>query len=321
MSPMRHMREKNTHILSTFPKAMLARIVDEVPGTTVTPIAADSPLPDGTSGEVLLIPPWDPGNLDQLLGCGVRWLHTIGTGVDRLPLAKLENISLTCSRGASAVPISEWILAAMLAWEKQLPQTWLGAAPEKTEYPRLGTLHGRTLGLLGLGAIGEATARHALGFGMRVVALRRTDKPSRISGVEIVHELGDLLAVANHIVLALPLTPASRHIINTDSLAAIPADAGVHLINISRGGLVDQEALRPALEDGRVACATLDVTDPEPPPAGHWLYAHPCVRVSAHVSWSAPNSFEFLLDTFIANLKRYQMGERLEGLVNLKEGY
>lgn len=312
---------RNVHVLATFPEAMLARVVDEVPGATVAQVSGDAPPPAGTRGEVLLIPPWDPGNLKQLLACGVRWLHTIGTGVDRLPLDQLGAISLTCSRGASAVPISEWILAAMLAHEKQMPQSWLATAPPKPEYPRLGTLHGRTLGLIGLGSIGEATARHAHSFGMRVVALRRTGKPSGVAGVEVVREIAELLAAADHIVLALPLTPASRHIINADSLAAIPAGAGVHLINISRGALVDQEALRPALEDGRIACATLDVTEPEPPPAGHWLYAHDRVRVSAHVSWSAPNAFELLLDTFIANLKRYQAGATLEGVVNIKEGY
>lgn len=309
------------HVLATFPAAMLARVSEEIPDTTIEQVPYDGAPPQGTRGDVLLIPPWDPGNLDQLLSCGVRWLHTIGTGVDRLPLEKLQDITLTCSRGASAVPISEWILAAMLAFEKKLVEMWLAEPPQDEGLPVLGGLSGKTLGLVGLGAIGATTAAHALRFGMEVVAHRRTGRPSAVDGVEVVSELEDVLARADHVVLALPLTPASRHVINEASLAAIPEGAGIHLVNIARGGLVDQEALRPALDDGRIACATLDVTDPEPPPAGHWLYTHPKVRVSAHVSWSAPDAFELLIDTFIENLRRHRDGRELNGIVDLKEGY
>jgi phosphoglycerate dehydrogenase-like enzyme len=123
------------------------------------------------------------------------------------------------------------------------------------------------------------------------------------------------------VVLAAPLTDRTRHLIDAQALAAIPPGAGVHLVNVARGGLVDQEALRPALDDGRVARATLDVTDPEPLPAGHWLYHHPRARISAHVSWSAPGAFELLLDTFVDNLRRFHAGEPLEGRVDLEAGY
>jgi phosphoglycerate dehydrogenase-like enzyme len=96
---------------------------------------------------------------------------------------------------------------------------------------------------------------------------------------------------------------------------------GAHLVNVSRGSLVDQDALRTALDDGRIARASLDTVDPEPLPAGHWLYEHPQVLLSPHLSWSMPGAFDLLLDTFIANLRHLQRGEALEGLVDFASGY
>ena len=96
---------------------------------------------------------------------------------------------------------------------------------------------------------------------------------------------------------------------------------GVHLVNIARGSLVDQDALRTALDDGRVALATLDTVDPEPLPDGHWMYEHPRVRLSAHVSWSSPRAFERIVASFTDNVRRYAVGEPLEGIVDPDEGY
>jgi phosphoglycerate dehydrogenase-like enzyme len=96
---------------------------------------------------------------------------------------------------------------------------------------------------------------------------------------------------------------------------------GVHLVNIARGALVDQDALRDALDDGRVAMATLDTVEPEPLPEGHWLYAHPKVRLSAHVSWASPAGIDRTLEIFIENLRRYANKEPLLHHVDADEGY
>src|SRR5262249_40179871 len=178
----------------------------------------------------------------DVLARGVRWVHILGTGVDGFPLALLADQTLTCSRGGSAVPIAEWVLAVMLAFEKRLPEAWVRAAPaDWWRSVRLGTLHGRTLGLVGLGAIGTAVAERALPFGMRVRACRRTTAPPSVDGIEIVGSLVDLVATADHLVLAAPATTATRHLIGRDMLAAVRP--GVHLVNIARGALVDQDAL------------------------------------------------------------------------------
>ncbi len=96
---------------------------------------------------------------------------------------------------------------------------------------------------------------------------------------------------------------------------------GAHLVNIARGAIVDQDALRRALDTGRVAMASLDAVEPEPLPAGHWMYRHPRVRLSPHISWNMPGAAEILVDAFIDNVRRWRRGEPLDGVVDRAAGY
>ncbi|NQZ96625.1 MAG: hypothetical protein HRU01_08955 [Myxococcales bacterium] len=306
-------------ILTHVTPALLARVAREFPDVELVEVPQKGELPDELRGEVLLTQPWGTPNLEQIMARGVRWVHTFGTGVNGFPFELLGDAVLTCARGASAIPISEWVLATMLAFEKQLPQRWLEAPPERWNMAELGGLHGKTLGLIGLGGIGEAVARLALAFDMRVRAFRRTGRPGTSPEVEIVKTLDDLLASADHLVVAASATPATRHLLGADAFARVRP--GVHLVNIARGALVDQEALRRALDDGRVALASLDCVEPEPLPDGHWLYSHPQVRLSPHISWAMPDALAWLANTFVDNLVRYRAGETLEGVVDPKEGY
>ena len=260
---------------------------------------------------------WGPHSLDYAQR--VDWVHVAGTGIDSFPRELFDGRTVTCARGASAIPIAEFVLAAMLAFEKHLPETWLHEPPAHWNFASLGWLNTRTLGLIGLGGIGLATAERALPFGMKVRALRRRSEPSPIEGVEVVGSLEELLPESDHLVLAAPATPRTRHIVNAESLELVKP--GVHLVNIARGALVDQDALRVALDDGRVAMATLDTVDPEPLPEGHWLYSHPKVRLSAHVSWASPAGMARTLEIFVDNLRRYAAGEQVIHVVDADEGY
>jgi phosphoglycerate dehydrogenase-like enzyme len=286
----------------------------------VVPIAADAAVPADVRGEVLLTYPWNNPHLAELLTRGVRWIHLVGTGVDAFPLHLLSDQQLTCSRGASGLPIAEWVLAVMLAFEKDLPEAWIHTPPAKgwSRGGRGGTLHGRTLGLVGFGGIGREVAARALPFGMRVLAHRRSGAAAGMDGVEIV-ALAELVAAADHIVIAAPATAATHHLFDAALLARCRPTA--HLINVARGALVDQTALRAALDDGRLAMASLDAVDPEPLPDGHWLYTHPRVRLSPHLSWQMPGAAQRLLDCFIDNVRRYRAGEPLSGVVDRAAGY
>jgi phosphoglycerate dehydrogenase-like enzyme len=154
---------------------------------------------------------------------------------------------------------------------------------------------------------------------MRVLAHRRTDAPSPLDGVEMSTSLEAVLAASDHLVLAVPLTPRTEHLLDTDAFARVKP--GIHLVNIARGRLVDQDALRVALDDERVAMATLDTVDPEPLPAGHWLYSHPKVRVSAHISWASHLGMGSTVELFVENLRRRVAGELLQDVVDAEQGY
>ena len=295
------------------------RIVGAVPGTRVVDVPADGLVPDDVGGEVLLTLPWGTPNLGDVVARGVHWVHSLSTGIDRFPLEALpDDVTLTCSRGASAVPIAEFVLAAMLTFEKQLPDVWVHEPPEHWAMAKLGGLEGRTLGLIGAGGIATEVARRALAFGMRVCFVRRTDAPAPLAGMQRCG-LSEVLAAADHLVVAAPSTAATRHLLDPGALAGVKP--GVHVVNVSRGRLIDQAALLEALDDGRVARATLDVADPEPLPRGHPLYGHPRVRLSPHVSWSAPGALGRLLDRFLDNLRSYIAGEPLAGVVDRVAGY
>ncbi len=306
-------------ILSHVMPGVLARVRAEFPDAEVIQVPEKGEVPAGIEGEILITQAWGSPNLGEVMKRGVRWIHTFGTGVNAFPFAEVGDATLTCARGASAIPISEWVLAVMLAFEKNIPNSWIDAPPKRWNWAELGGLHGRTLGLVGLGGIGEAVAKRALAFDMRVRAYRRTGKPSEQDGVEIVKDLDDLLASADHLVIAASATPATHHLIGRDVFAKVKL--GVHLVNIARGALVDQDALKEALDDGRVACASLDCVDPEPLPDGHWIYTHPKVRLSPHTSWAMPDAIDWLTDTFLDNLRRYRAGETLEGVVDVDQGY
>jgi phosphoglycerate dehydrogenase-like enzyme len=297
-----------------FGEALVGALTSMVPGESFSTVLDAQP-----PAEALLTSAPRAEMLDRAVAMGVRWVHVLATGVDRIPLERLRQCVVTCSRGASAVPIAEFVLATMLAFEKQLPQSWLQEPPEQWNIAALGGLKGRTLGLVGLGAIGQEVATRALAFDMQVVAVRRHRGPSPLDGVTMLDSLPELLATSDHVVLAAPATPETRHLFGASEFAAMKPAA--HFVNVSRGSLVDQDALIAALDAGQLALASLDTVEPEPLPAGHALYAHPKVRLSAHISWSSPHSMSRTLELFIENLRRFRNGEPLEGIVDLDAGY
>ncbi|MFZ4585883.1 MAG: NAD(P)-dependent oxidoreductase [Acidimicrobiia bacterium] len=296
-----------------------ARIAAVSPAVEVVELPWDAAIPD-VDAEVLFGGFGGNGGAQAALdrGC-VRWLHMESTGVDKVPDAWFDlGITVTCARGVHAVPIAEFAVACILEHEKRMPEIWVHEPHDPMAFT-LGQLSGCTVGIVGFGGIGAACAQRLLPFGVRVKALRRTGVESPVHGVEMVTSLDAVLADADHVVLAAPLTDATRRMIDDATFAAMKP--GVHLVNVARGELVDHDALRRALDANVVARASLDVTDPEPPPEGHWLYSHPKVFVSPHVSWSSPEGFGPIIDGFCAELARYLRGEPLLGVVDPIERY
>ncbi|MCU1375939.1 MAG: hypothetical protein JWO68_3225 [Actinomycetia bacterium] len=251
----------------------------------------------------------------------VKWVHVLGAGIDAFPLDELGDRVLTCSKGATSVPIAEYVLAVMLAYEKRLPEEWLTGPPAEWNVPQggpLGGLAGATLGLVGVGTIGTEVAKRALAFDMEVVGHRRSSSPMPLPEIRSA-SLEDTLAEADHLVITAPATPETYHLIGEAALKLVKP--GVHLVNIARGPLVDSEALLAALDDGRVARASLDVAEGEPLPAGDPLYSHPGVRLTPHLSNSSSRTANRTVQMFTENLARYRAGQALEGLVDPSVGY
>lgn len=331
---------------SDMTRMLESRFADRI---DVIELSPNGPLADELEGEVLLAPGRAAGQPDALwlLGVaarGVRWVHIAGANVGDLPDELFaEGRTVTCSRGAMASPISEFVLSSMLAFEKRFPHSWLDRPPPegwgfrgeleptgveseprmepppRWGYADLGTLAGKVLGIFGFGSIGRATAEKALPFGVTVVAVRRRKAPSGMDGVEIVEDLVEMIEVADHIVLAAPGTPSTHRIFDDQVFARVRP--GAHLVNVARGSLIDQEALIRALDDGRLAFASLDVTDPEPLPDGHPLYAHARVHLTPHISWCSPVKQQRTGEIILANVDSYLKDEPLHGYVDPNERY
>lgn len=295
--------------------ALVAGLARMLPDVTVV----EAGSVEAEEAEVLATLADEAPVIASVLTPGIRWVHVLGTGVDGFPLEVVGERVVTCSRGASATAIAEFVLAAMLTFEKRLPQVWITEPPAQWNVAELGSLAGRRLGLVGIGAIGTEVARRALAFDMSVAAIRRRPEPVPIAGVDTAPDLPALLSDADHVVVAAPATASTRRLFDAAAFAAMRP--GAHFVNVARGSLVDQEALVDALDHGTLAAATLDVVDPEPLPAGHPLYTHPRVRLSPHISWSSPRTVLRTFELFVENLGRFRSGAPLASTVDREEGY
>jgi phosphoglycerate dehydrogenase-like enzyme len=146
---------------------------------------------------------------------------------------------------------------------------------------------------------------------MRIIATRASAAPSPDPNVTLV-PLGELVARADHLVIAAPIGPDTRGLLGSALLATMKPEA--HIINVARGPIIDSDALRAQFDAGRL-WASLDVTDPEPLPAGHWLIGHPRARVTPHLSWSSTETTRRVFERLAENIRRLQAGEPLLGAV------
>jgi phosphoglycerate dehydrogenase-like enzyme len=257
----------------------------------------------------------------------LRWYQQWGAGADwllRHPQAVEQAFVLTSASGVHAVPISEQIIGALLMFARGMHRAvraqtrrewWRPQAAELFELP------GKTMLIIGVGAIGARTAELAGALGMRVEGLRRNpDRPApgvtALYGPDRLHER---LGQADVVVLTVPLSAETRGMIGPAELRAMRP--GAYLINIGRGGTVDEPALVEALSEGRLAGAALDVFAEEPLPAESPLWSLEQVILTAHYAGATPHYDERALAIFLDNLGRFQAGEPLRNLVDKARGY
>jgi phosphoglycerate dehydrogenase-like enzyme len=255
----------------------------------------------------------------------LRWVHTRAAGVDRgqlQPLARFQEraITVTNGSGVSSIPIAEYVALALLLAAKGMPQllaqqherVWKKPAASKE-------LAGTTAMLLGFGDVGRAVAARIAPFGVDILAVRRSPSPE--AGIEVIGPSAwrARLATVDWLIVTTPLTDDTRHLVGAAELAAMRDDAW--LVNVSRGEVVDQDAVAAALQAGAIGGAVLDVTEPEPLPADDELWGLPNAIVTPHCSWVSPEFLPRATELFLDNLRRWCAGASLRNVVDLEAGY
>jgi phosphoglycerate dehydrogenase-like enzyme len=274
----------------------------------------------------------------------VRWLQAVSAGVESwlYPEVRGSDIVLTNSSGIHGTPIAELIISMALCFATGLAHMIAAQRLPDHGHPPEGNavhppredvrsavrrqkfeLEGQTMGIVGLGSIGDATARKAHGLGMRVLATRRHpgERPpyvERLLGADR-DGLSVILRESDHVALCLPLTPETDSLIGEAELRQMKSTA--YIYNVGRGASINQQALDRALLDGVIAGAGLDVSVPDPPDDDSPLWFLPNVILSQHTSGYSPTNDRHLTDLFIDNLRRYLAGTSLINQVNKSLGY
>lgn len=250
----------------------------------------------------------------------LRWIHTSSIGVDALLTDAIieSGLVVSTSRNVCERPIAEWILAVLLLFAKDLPRTLENQRAAEWVHRETESLLGRRVLLLGPGPVGRETARLLRAAGMVVdVVGRRGRLDPELGTVLSIDDLDQLLPEADDVVLALPLTEATRGIIDARRLALMRP--GARLVNVGRGALVVEQALLAAARDGHLGAAALDVFEQEPLPSGHPFWAMDNVLVSPHMSGDLVGWRDRVVDRFAANLRRWVAGDPLVDVVDLRD--
>jgi phosphoglycerate dehydrogenase-like enzyme len=253
----------------------------------------------------------------------LKLLQILGAGVDYLlPLDWLPpGVRMLTNSGAHVPKAAQSGLMTLLMLNARLPE--LAWSQRRKNWNRVftTTLDGKTLLIVGVGAIGTGIARHAKDFGMRVLGIRRSGAPQ--PHVDEMHPPGALHALlpqADFVVLNTALTPETRFLMGKKEFALMRR--GAALVNMSRGGLVDPAALDAALRSGQLSGALIDVTWPEPPPEDWPYWDTPNLIITPHVLSDDIEAYvPRTLDLFFGNLRRHFAGEPLTNLVDLERNY
>jgi phosphoglycerate dehydrogenase-like enzyme len=255
----------------------------------------------------------------------VEWLHCLSAGLDAVLTPEMAQIPvpLTNSRGVYARSLSEFALAGMLYFAKNLNRMRQAQHAQKWEQFEIEELHGSVLGVVGYGEIGRRTAERAKPFGMQVHILRR--RPELAAGDPLVDrvyradELDSLLAAADYLLVSAPLTGETRGMLGAPQLARMKPSAV--LINLGRGPVVVETALVDAIRQEKIRGAVLDVFDQEPLPGGHPFYSLDNVLLSPHCADHTPRWMEEAVELFLENLELFRAGKPLKNITDKGSGY
>ncbi|MBI2760755.1 MAG: D-2-hydroxyacid dehydrogenase [Chloroflexi bacterium] len=247
----------------------------------------------------------------------IDWFHTSSAGVDHPSFGRLieRGVAVTNAAGVNGGVIAQHVLALMLGHARRLDRYRVFQNEVRWERLECEELAGATVLIAGLGGIGSAVARLCKAFEMQVIGVRRSaDVPvPNVDRLASPQQFRDALPEADFVVLACPLTEATRGMIDDGALAVMKPSA--YLVNVARGPVVDAAALDGALREGRIGGAALDVFDREPLPTESPLWTCPNLTITPHSAGSSPANPERNARFFIENLGRYVRGEPLVNVV------
>jgi phosphoglycerate dehydrogenase-like enzyme len=271
----------------------------------------------------------EPAELDRAraLPAGIEWVQLFSAGVEEwfgTPVFDSHrDVVFTSAAGAFAHSVAEHTLMLLLAGVRQLPAHLAARGWRHKELaPRMGTLRGATVAVVGAGGIGRELIGMLAPLGARVIAVNRSGAPIDLPGVvETVsaHRLSEIWSRVDHVVVAAPATPETRRLVGRAELARLKPTSWV--INIARGSLVDTDALVEALRAGTIAGAGLDVTDPEPLPDGHPLWDLPNAMVTPHDSNPHQLRSIAFAEHVTENVSRFIQGRELLARIDVAAGY
>lgn len=307
--------------------ALLGPAREAAPQAELRPYGENEATPDGLA-EAVAVLRWVAGKEFARMvhqGPQVRWLHTASAGVDHVLTPDVRakaGLTVTDSGPAFEIAISEFVLAWMLLVARGLPALRANQQEHLWKSVPQFELHGKTVGIIGLGPIGRGTAYRAKAFGMKTLGLRRS--LASVNGVDETligrDGLTRLLTESDFVVVAAALTGETQALIGAEQLASMKQTAW--LINIARGGLIDEPALIAALKTDQIAGACLDVFAQEPLPVPNPLWDMPNVHIAPHNSagWD-PSLRDRQKAIFLDNLGRFARGEPLMNAVDMTRGY
>jgi phosphoglycerate dehydrogenase-like enzyme len=308
--------------------SMKDEILAAAPGARLIPVSADGHADEPLDDVEVLLRGWSLGGdpLDRLVGRApkLRWIHSVSVGVESVltPCVLVRGLTVSNGRNVFDKPIAEYVMTMMLSVSRCLPQL-LELQRERTWQPlEAQEMSGVTIGLVGLGGIGREVVRLIRPFGSRIVAIRRQTGAEPVEGVEVLgglEALPKLMGVSDFVVLCLPLTTDTERLINDDTLDAAKPESWI--INVARGGLIDEVALLRALRAGVLGGAVLDTFREEPLPETSPFYRLSNCIVTPHTSWSSAAVLHRTFEVFCDNLRRYRAGEPLLHVVDPKQGY
>jgi phosphoglycerate dehydrogenase-like enzyme len=262
---------------------------------------------------------------DQIARSGsvLKLVQVAAAGIEHLlPLDWLpRSIALATASGVHAPKIQEWATMVFLMLHARMPHFVTAQRAHRWSKAYSSHIAGRSALIVGTGGIGGSIAAAARGLGLRTTGVRRNVRPTRHFDTVIgLDALDGAVAEADFVVLAMPLTPSTRHIMNAARFKRMKPEAG--FANFGRGALVDQEALRAALVDGTLGGAIIDVTDPEPLPPDSPLWDAPRLIITPHLSCDDPDSYvPRTLDLFLDNIRRRVEGRPIRNRVVRSRAY